>query len=137
MGIIITENGAAHEPKSSQALDAKAGVLNPKPRASDQLDNFSDDMQDTIDDPERVRYLRAHLSAVHAARELGADVRAYFCWSLMDNFEWSYGYSKRFGIVHVDYETQQRTIKSSGRFLSETIKNRAFDAPAASEQYGG
>jgi hypothetical protein len=56
---------------------------------------------------------------VHAARAAGVDVRGYFAWSLLDNFEWSLGYSKRFGIVHVNFHDQQRTVKDSGRFLRE------------------
>jgi beta-glucosidase len=55
------------------------------------------------------------------ARAQGADVRGYFAWSLLDNFEWAYGYAKRFGIVHVDYDTQQRTPKQSALWLRDTI----------------
>jgi beta-glucosidase len=76
-----------------------------------------------IDDPLRVHYFREHLRALHAAREAGADVRGYFAWSLLDNFEWSLGYSKRFGIVHVDYATQKRTPKASARFYSRVIES--------------
>jgi beta-glucosidase len=67
-----------------------------------------------VHDPERVAYLQAHLGAVADAVEGGTDIRGYFAWSLLDNFEWAYGYAKRFGIVHVDYDTQVRTIKDSG-----------------------
>ena len=67
-----------------------------------------------VHDPERVDYLQGHLGAVADAIEAGTDVRGYFAWSLMDNFEWAYGYDKRFGIVHVDYDTQVRTVKDSG-----------------------
>jgi beta-glucosidase len=74
-----------------------------------------------IDDPLRVDYLRGHIAAVRAAIAQGADVRGYFVWSLLDNFEWALGYSKRFGIVHVDYATQQRTPKASARYYSEVI----------------
>ena len=77
-----------------------------------------------VDDPLRIDYLRKHLHAVLDAREQGADVRGYFAWSLLDNYEWSAGYSHRFGIVHVDYETQQRTIKESGKFYADVIRNR-------------
>ncbi len=66
-----------------------------------------------VHDEERVGYLRAHLDAVHAARAAGVDVRGYFYWSLLDNFEWAWGYAKRFGLVRVDYATQQRTLKDS------------------------
>src|SRR5690606_40401466 len=59
-------------------------------------------------DPRRVRYYDEHLQAVLAARDAGADVRGYFAWSLLDNYEWAEGYAKRFGLVHVDYATQQR-----------------------------
>ena len=75
-----------------------------------------------IDDPLRVHYYREHLRAAHEAIAQGVDLRGYFAWSLLDNFEWSLGYSKRFGIVHVDYETQQRTLKASARFYSDVIR---------------
>lgn len=74
-----------------------------------------------IDDPLRVDYLRKHLLAARDALGRGVDLRGYFVWSLLDNFEWSHGYSKRFGIVHVDYETQKRTPKASARFYTEVI----------------
>ena len=67
----------------------------------------------TVDDPGRIAYLESHLGAVLEAIEDGVDVRGYLAWSLLDNFEWSLGYSKRFGIVHVDYDTQVRTRKAS------------------------
>ena len=54
----------------------------------------------------------------------GANVLGYYAWSLLDNYEWALGYSKRFGIVHVDYSTQQRTIKSSGRYYAEVIRTK-------------
>jgi len=72
-----------------------------------------------VHDVQRVDYLERHLEAVAAALEEGADVRGYFAWSLMDNFEWAWGYEKRFGIVHVDYETQRRTVKDSGLAYAE------------------
>jgi beta-glucosidase len=75
-------------------------------------------------DPLRVDYLRGHLQAAHQAIEQGVDLRGYFVWSLLDNFEWSLGFSKRFGIVHVDFETQKRTPKASARFYSEVIRTR-------------
>lgn len=74
-----------------------------------------------VHDPLRVDYLRSHLRAVHDAIQQGVDVRGYLLWSLMDNLEWSLGYSKRFGIVHVDYDTLQRTPKDSARFYSEVV----------------
>jgi beta-glucosidase len=77
-----------------------------------------------VDDPLRVDYLRRHLLAAADAMAQGVDLRGYFAWSLLDNFEWTLGYSKRFGIVHVDYETQQRTPKASARFYSEVIRTR-------------
>jgi beta-glucosidase len=79
---------------------------------------------DRLADPLRVDYLRTHIRAVHAARARGVDVRGYFVWSLLDNFEWSLGYSKRFGIVHVDFATQKRTFKDSARFYAEVIASR-------------
>jgi beta-glucosidase len=77
----------------------------------------------TIDDPLRVDYLHRHLHAVIDAIDEGADVRGYFAWSLLDNYEWAYGFTKRFGIVHVDYETQKRTPKKSARFYADVIRN--------------
>jgi len=74
-----------------------------------------------VRDPLRVAYLRDHLRAVHDAIAAGVDVRGYFAWSLLDNFEWSLGYSKRFGIVHVDFATQARTPKDSARFYADVI----------------
>ncbi|MFD8481004.1 GH1 family beta-glucosidase [Kitasatospora sp. NPDC059673] len=94
--LMVTENGAAYE-----------DVVGP---------------DGGIDDPERIRYLHLHLAAVADAIAAGADVRGYYLWSLLDNFEWAYGYSKRFGIVHVDYGTQRRTPKSSARWYAEVIR---------------
>lgn len=94
--LFITENGAAfHDPPT-----AEGGVH----------------------DPLRVTYLREHLRAAHRAIAQGVDLRGYFVWSLLDNFEWSHGTSKRFGIVHVDYATQRRTPKDSARFYAEVVR---------------
>ena len=79
---------------------------------------------DAPHDPGRVAFLRDHLAAVHDAIEQGAPVRGYFHWSFMDNFEWALGYEPRFGLVHVDYETQARTIKDSGRFYAGVARSR-------------
>ncbi len=72
-------------------------------------------------DDDRIDYLDGHIGAVHDAIEAGADVRGYFCWSLMDNFEWAFGYSKRFGIVRVDYPTGERIVKDSARWYAAVI----------------
>ena len=94
-GIYITENGVAvaGEDNVHAALDTRRG----RPGAK------------------RVAYVRSHLAAVQKSIEAGADVRGYFLWSLMDNFEWAFGYAKRFGAVHVDYKTLVRTPKPSIR----------------------
>jgi beta-glucosidase len=82
---------------------------------------------DTVDpdgavrDDKRAEYLVAHISAVADAIEAGVDVRGYFAWSLLDNFEWSWGLDKRFGLIHVDFETQRRTIKRSGEAYRDVI----------------
>ena len=82
---------------------------------------------DTVDADGRVRdaartaYLEGHVAAVAEAVEAGADVRGYLVWSLLDNFEWAYGYERRFGIVRVDYESQRRTVKDSGRWYSALL----------------
>src|SRR5690606_41306126 len=67
----------------------------------------------------RSAYVRGHLAAVHRAIQDGADVRGYFLWSLLDNFEWAHGYSKRFGAVYVDYPTGTRIPKASARWYAE------------------
>jgi beta-glucosidase len=77
-----------------------------------------------VHDVARQDYIERHLAATIAARDAGADVRGYLVWSLMDNFEWGYGYSKRFGIVRVDYDTQERIVKDSGRRYAELIQTR-------------
>jgi beta-glucosidase len=76
-------------------------------------------------DTDRIDYLRTHIAAVHQAIENGAPVTGYYVWSLLDNFEWAWGYSKRFGIVHVDYDTQVRTLKDSARFYADVIRRNA------------
>ncbi|MFJ2305516.1 GH1 family beta-glucosidase [Streptomyces sp. NPDC087787] len=76
----------------------------------------------TVDDPERRDYLVGHLAACASAARKGAPLAGYFAWSLLDNFEWAYGYAKRFGLVHVDYATQARTIKTSGRGYAEIVR---------------
>jgi beta-glucosidase len=76
---------------------------------------------DPLPDPLRVDYFRQHLRAVHDAIDAGCDVRGYFAWSLLDNLEWSLGFSRRFGIVHVDFESQRRTPKVSAQFYSQVI----------------
>ena len=95
--LYITENGAAMDDSIDQGL---------------------------INDQRRVRYFQEHLAAVNRAMEQGVDVRGYFAWSLLDNFEWAEGYEKRFGIVYVDYATQKRTVKLSGRSFKDMLRRR-------------
>jgi beta-glucosidase len=78
-----------------------------------------------IADGDRIGYLQAHLRAAHDAIRAGVDLRGYLAWSLMDNFEWGYGYDKRFGLVHVDYTTQRRTPKDSALWYRDVITNNA------------
>ncbi|GAA2073850.1 hypothetical protein GCM10009840_04030 [Pseudolysinimonas kribbensis] len=75
----------------------------------------------TVDDPERTAYLEAHLAASRDAIAEGLPLRGYFVWSLLDNFEWAYGYSRRFGVVYVDYPTQRRIPKTSARWLAALL----------------
>ncbi|MEE1739615.1 GH1 family beta-glucosidase [Streptomyces sp. BE147] len=104
--LMVTENGAAFD-----------DYMSPEGR---------------VEDPERIAYLRGHLDAVQRAVAAGADVRGYFLWSLMDNFEWAYGYSKRFGAVYVDYATQRRTPKASAHWYADVIRHHALPpAPEA------
>lgn len=77
-----------------------------------------------VDDPKRIDYLDAHIAAVGEAMQAGVDVRGYFAWSVFDNFEWASGYSKRFGLVRVDYDTLERTVKASGRWYRDFIASQ-------------
>ena len=77
-----------------------------------------------INDEERISYMQSHLDAMFAAQKQGAPIRGYFAWSFMDNFEWAYGYDKRFGLVYVDYKTQKRTPKKSALYYRELLLNR-------------
>jgi beta-glucosidase len=100
---MVTENGAAYDDQVSP--------------------------EGTVDDPKRVDYLRGHLAAVHRALADGADVRGYFLWSLLDNFEWSYGYSKRFGAVYVDFATQRRIPKRSADWYASVARDNVLTDP--------
>jgi beta-glucosidase len=93
--LYVTENGSAW----TDVVDADGGV----------------------DDAQRAQYMESHIEACAGARRRGAPVAGYFAWSLLDNFEWAYGYDKRFGLVRVDFDTQQRTIKASGRRFADII----------------
>ena len=83
--------------------------------------NMGPDEDGVVDDQPRIDYLRAHVNAVSEAIVRGVDVRGYYCWSLLDNFEWAEGYSQRFGLVHVDYETLVRTPKRSFRWYADLV----------------
>ena len=78
-----------------------------------------------VDDQDRLSYIKRHLDMVLKAVEIGVPVKGYFVWSMMDNFEWAHGYSKRFGIVYVDYKTQKRIIKSSGKWYQKFIRENS------------
>jgi beta-glucosidase len=80
-------------------------------------------------DPRRISYLDDHLRAVHAAIDAGVDVRGYFQWSLMDNFEWALGYDKRFGLVHVDFDSLERTPRDSAYWYRDVIKANKVSTP--------
>ncbi|MWV60529.1 GH1 family beta-glucosidase [Rathayibacter sp. VKM Ac-2754] len=102
--LVVTENGSAYD-----------DVVEP---------------DGSIHDPERTAYLEQHVAACRKAVERGLPLRGYFVWSLMDNFEWAWGYTRRFGLVHVDYETQRRTLKTSARWFARFLGGRsAGDTP--------
>jgi beta-glucosidase len=75
----------------------------------------------TVQDPDRISYVDAHLRACHRAVQAGVPLRGYFAWSLMDNFEWAWGYGKRFGMIYVDYPTQRRITKASASWYADVI----------------
>ena len=81
-------------------------------------------VNDQVYDDDRVAYFHTHLNAVDEAMRQGVDIRGYFAWSLMDNFEWAFGYSKRFGLVYTDYESGRRIIKQSGFAYKELITRK-------------
>lgn len=83
----------------------------------------ADHVNGSVQDVDRKAYFQSHISALHDALLRGANVRGYFAWSLLDNFEWSLGYTKRFGIIHVDYQTQKRTPKDSAHWYADFIRN--------------
>jgi beta-glucosidase len=77
-----------------------------------------------VHDDDRIAYLREHLAAARRALAAGVKLRGYFVWSLIDNFEWAEGYSRRFGVVYVDFKTLKRTPKASCRWLAEFIRSQ-------------
>jgi beta-glucosidase len=85
-----------------------------------------------VHDPRRRAFLDGHLRAVRRAIAAGVPVAGYFHWSLLDNFEWAYGYTKRFGLVHVDYATQRRTPKDSALYYRDVVAANAVPAGASS-----
>ena len=89
---------------------------------------YDPDPADRTRDPERTSYLRRHVEAARVAIERGVPLRGYFAWSLMDNFEWSEGYAHRFGLVDVDFDTQERRIRDSGRYWASLAAGRAAEA---------
>ena len=80
----------------------------------------------TVADPDRITFLNGYIGAVHEALAAGIDVKGYFVWSFMDNFEWAEGFSKRFGMTYVDYATGQRIPKKSAQWYANTIKNNGL-----------
>jgi beta-glucosidase len=85
------------------------------------------DFDGRVRDERRIRYLSDHLVQIRRAIQAGVPLKGYFHWSLMDNFEWAFGYRMRFGLVYVDYASQKRTIKESGRWYANVIRNNGFD----------
>jgi beta-glucosidase len=109
-------------------LDVKNRCGNPKIYITENgcaLHDAPDEMG-FVEDWSRVNYIRDHLHAAHAALRAGANLRGYYAWSLMDNFEWAWGYGPRFGLVRVDFETGQRNPKQSARWYSEVIASNGF-----------
>jgi beta-glucosidase len=102
----VTENGVAYDDVLVEAAAGSSDVAH-------------------VDDPRRVEYLRQHIAAVGAARDEGVDVRGYFVWSLLDNFEWAEGFSKRCGLIYVDYPTQRRIPKLSYSWYRAFLGGRA------------
>jgi beta-glucosidase len=127
-GVERTQMGWEVNPQGLQDLliSFKAKYPNLPPIYITENGMASDDkvVNGTVDDAQRIAFLNSHFAAVTGAMKAGVDVRGYFVWSLMDNYEWSYGYERRFGIVHVDYTTQERTPKQSAKALTAFLKAR-------------
>ena len=83
-------------------------------------------LQGVIQDDDRIEYISNHLREIHRAIGDGAKVKGYYAWSLMDNFEWTHGYGKKFGLIKTDYKTQRRSVKKSGFFYRDVITNNGF-----------
>lgn len=111
-----------------QLIDLKENYDNPAVYITENGAAFPDVLEnERIHDLDRIAYLEAYLSAAHRAMAEGANVQGYFVWSLFDNFEWAEGYSKRFGITYVNYETQKRLPKDSFYWYQEVIQNNGFE----------
>jgi beta-glucosidase len=127
-GVERTQMGWEVYPQGLQDLliDFKARYANLPPIYITENGMASDDqvVNGAVIDTQRIAFLNGHFAAVAGAMEAGVDVRGYFVWSLMDNYEWAYGYERRFGIVHVDYDTQLRTPKQSAQLLTAFLKAR-------------
>jgi beta-glucosidase len=101
--LMVTENGAAYDPGPPDAPG-------------------------WLQDDERIEYLRSHVRAARDAIDAGVDLRGYMVWSLLDNFEWAFGYSERFGLVHVDFPTGRRTPRRSAAWLRDVIRGNGPDS---------
>ena len=99
--------------------------------------NEQPDEAGRVADQRRIDYVSSHLAAIKDAIDAGVDVRGYFHWSLMDNFEWAEGYSQRFGLVHIDYETQKRTPKDSYGWYRDLIASSTAPRPKAATASAG
>lgn len=87
---------------------------------------FNDKVENgTVNDKKRIEFLKGHFRSAHEAIQSGVNLQRYYVWSLMDNFEWAYGYSKRFGIIYVDYSTKERILKDSAHWYKEVIRTNS------------
>jgi beta-glucosidase len=127
-----TSLGWAVEPDGLEEVLVAAAAYGPTPLHVDENGAaFADGepVVGVVPDPARLRYVMDHIEATRRARARGVDVRGYFVWSLLDNFEWAEGYEPRFGIVHVDFATQARTLKASGHWYRELLRGPAGAPP--------
>ncbi|MCE4556668.1 GH1 family beta-glucosidase [Pelomonas cellulosilytica] len=108
-----------------EALKAEYANLPPIYVTENGMSSADEVQAGTVDDVQRQSYIKRHFAACSRAMHNGVDVRGYFIWSLMDNFEWAFGYERRFGLVHVDFETQKRTLKRSALAYADFLRERA------------
>lgn len=118
MGWEVSSDGMYHILKQFDAYDGIQEII-----VSENGAAFNDEVEgENVQDPERKSFYQEYLAAILKAKNEGVKVKGYLAWTMMDNFEWAEGYAARFGLVHVDFKTQKRTVKDSGKWFASFLK---------------